>query len=92
MDSQIITIKEFWTGTLCKNYVQFLKGLPLRTTPGKPKKGDALRFNDRFQVQDEVFANRLWLETGLRELVLGSVEREEGEDEGMTMEERRKLW
>lgn len=64
----------------------------MRTTPGKPKKGDALRFNDRFQVQDEVFANRLWLETGLRELVLGSVEREEGEDEGMTMEERRKLW
>ena len=64
----------------------------MTTTPGKPKKGDALRFNDRFQVQDEVFANRLWLETGLRELIWGSVEGEEGEDEGMTMEERRKLW
>ena len=77
---------------MCKNYVQFLKGLPLTTTPGKPKKGDALRFNDRFQVQDEVFANRLWIETGLRELVLGGAERYEEEGEGMSPDERRQLW
>jgi hypothetical protein len=75
---------------LCRNYVAFLKGLPLTTTPGKPKKGDALRFNDRFQVNDEVFANRLWMETGLRELVCGG---EEGdEEESMSKEERRELW
>jgi hypothetical protein len=95
VDSQIITIHNFWTSTLCKNYVQFLKGLPLTTTPGKPKKGDALRFNDRFQVQDDVFANRLWVETGLRELLLAESENNEGDGEGgegMSKEERRRLW
>jgi len=60
------------------------------TTPGKPKKGDAVRVNDRFQVFDEAFAKRLWEETGLRRLVLG--ERDgEGEEE-MGEEERRELW
>jgi len=63
--------------------------LPLTTTPGKPKKGDALRFNDRFQITDEGFANRLWEETGLRELVLeGAV----GEDGEMSEVERKALW
>jgi hypothetical protein len=91
VDSQIVVARNFWTGTLCKNYVAFLKGLPLTTTPGKPKKGEALRVNDRFQVIDEKFANRLWLETGLRELVCGKGEGdEEGQD--MTDEERLKLW
>jgi hypothetical protein len=72
VDSQIVVVRNFWTSTLCKNYVSFLKGLPLTTTPGKPKKGDALRFNDRFQVVDENFANRLWIETGLREIINGT--------------------
>ena len=90
VDSQIIVIRSFWTSTLCKNYVSFLKSLPLTTTPGKPNKGDALRFNDRFQVSDEVFANRLWTETGLRELVCGDVE--ENEEQGLSLEDRRELW
>ena len=67
----------------------------MATTPGKPKKGDALRFNDRFQVQDEVFANRFWLETGLRELLLGEPEAYEGDGgggEGMSKEEMKELW
>lgn len=72
--------------------MQFLKGLPLTTTPGKPKKGEALRYNDRFQVQDDLFANRLWVETGLRELVLGELGAEEEDGEGMSEEERRSLW
>ena len=72
--------------------MQFLKGLPLTTTPGKPKKGEALRCNDRFQVQDDLFANRLWVETGLRELVLGEIGAEEEDGEGMSEEERRSLW
>ncbi|KAG4417979.1 hypothetical protein IFR04_008873 [Cadophora malorum] len=96
LPSQIVTISQFFTSTLCKTYVNFLKELPLTTTPGKPKKGDALRFNDRFQVHDEAFANRLWLETGLKELVCGSEEGEgdDGTAEGdrMTKEERRELW
>ena len=95
LPSQIVTISQFFTSTLCKTYVNFLKELPLTTTPGKPKKGDALRFNDRFQVHDEAFANRLWLETGLKELVCGSEgEGDDGTAEGdrMTKEERRELW
>ncbi|CAG8982966.1 hypothetical protein HYALB_00003545 [Hymenoscyphus albidus] len=93
LPSQIVVARNFCTGTLCKNYVSFLKTLPLVTTPGKPLKGEALRVNDRFQMMDEGFASRLWVETGLRELVCG---REDSEDEegvdGMSMEERRELW
>jgi hypothetical protein len=90
-DSQIVVARNFWTGTLCKNYVAFLKGLQLTTTPGKPKKGEALRVNDRFQIVDETFANRLWVETGLRELVCGRDEGEEEED-AMSAEQRVELW
>lgn len=94
VDSQIVVVKNFWTSTLCKDYVAFLKSLPLVTTPGIPKRGDAVRVNDRLQVMDEAFANRLWLETGLKELVCGAEEDviEEGQEEGMTKEERRELW
>jgi hypothetical protein len=94
MDSQIVVVRNFWTSTLCKDYVAFLRNLPLVTTPGIPKRGDAVRVNDRFQVTDEVFANRLWLETGLKELVCGTegVEAEEGQEEALSREERGKLW
>ncbi|KAH8667394.1 hypothetical protein BGZ60DRAFT_409148 [Tricladium varicosporioides] len=91
VDSQIVVARNFWTGTLCKNYVSFLKELPLTTTPGKPKKGEALRVNDRFQIMDEAFANRLWVETGLRELVCGR-DGDIGYEESMTPEERNALW
>lgn len=66
---QIVTIDNFWSPSLCKKYVSFLSGLPLVTTPGKPKKDEAVRINDRFQVDDATFAERLWSETGLREIV-----------------------
>jgi hypothetical protein len=85
-----VLIRNFWTSKLCRDYVSFLRGLPLVTTPGKPKKGDAVRVNDRFQVLDEGFARRLWEETGLRGLVLGEGERDE--DEGMSESERKELW
>ncbi|KAI9753360.1 MAG: hypothetical protein M4579_005185 [Chaenotheca gracillima] len=68
---QIITISNFFTSTLCKTFVSFLSTLPLQTTPGKPKRGDAVRVNDRFQIDDPLFARRLWDETGLRDLVRG---------------------
>lgn len=92
VDSQIIVVKNFWTSTLCKNYVSFLKTLPLVTTPGAPKKGEALRVNDRFQCQSEAFANRLWVETGLRELICGRARTYHAEDESMSEEQRELLW
>lgn len=82
---QIATISNLWTSTLCKNYVSFLSSLPLTTTPGKPKRGDAVRVNDRFQVDDAAFAERLWSQTALKDLVIG-------EAAGATEEDRKKLW
>ena len=67
---QIVTIPGLWTATLCKKYVRFLSNLPLVTTPGTPKRGDAVRVNDRFQIDDAAFAERLWSETGLKDLIL----------------------
>lgn len=69
LPGQIVTIPDFWTATLCKNYVAFLSSLPLTTTPGKPKKGDAVRVNDRFQIDDSAFAELLWSSTALKSLV-----------------------
>ncbi|KAH9878286.1 hypothetical protein J1614_003503 [Plenodomus biglobosus] len=68
LPGQIVTIPNLWTATLCRKYVSFLSSLPL-TTPGKPKRGDAVRVNDRFQVDDPAFAMRLWSETALSALV-----------------------
>lgn len=69
--NQILTISNFWTSTLCRKYVAFLKTLPLTTTSSVPKRGEAVRVNDRFQVDDPAFAELLWTATGLRELLLG---------------------
>lgn len=71
LEDQVIVIRNLFTSTLCRKYVQFLSSLPLVTTPVTPKDGDALRVNDRFEVQDAGFAHRLWSETGLEGLVTG---------------------
>lgn len=69
MPHQIVTVSDFWSAFLCKQYVSFLSSLPLVTTPGVPKKGDAVRVNDRFQIDDPAFAELLWSSTGLKDLV-----------------------
>lgn len=71
ISDKVIVIRNFWPRSLCRAYVEHLKTLPLTTTPGKPRRGEAVRVNDRFQIDDEAFARRLWNETGLREVVLG---------------------
>ncbi|KAF2841995.1 hypothetical protein M501DRAFT_998227 [Patellaria atrata CBS 101060] len=91
MPNQILAIPSFWTSTLCKNYVSFLSSLPLTTTPGKPKRGEATRVNDRFQVDDPAFAERLWSGTGLKDLVLGN-NTDIYDSLSMSQEERRSLW
>ncbi|KAH0612169.1 uncharacterized protein H6S33_010221 [Morchella sextelata] len=74
LPEQIVTIPNFFTSTLCNTYLSFLqKNISLTTTPGKPKRGEAVRVNDRFQTMDEVFAKTLWEQSGLKEIV----EREE---------------
>jgi hypothetical protein len=93
LPDQIITIPSFFTPTLCRTYVNFLSTLPLTTTPGglNPKKGNAVRVNDRFQIHDANFAERLWRETGLRDLIMGEstdADAAAGEEEEETAEEK----
>ena len=72
LPGQIVVARKLFPASLCQSLVAFLASLPLATTPGVPKKGEAVRVNDRFEVQDAVFAERLWRETALQELVAGS--------------------
>ncbi|KAF7559483.1 hypothetical protein G7046_g4666 [Stylonectria norvegica] len=66
----IALIPSFFPRSLCRDYVAFLKTLPLQTTPGRPKRGEAVRVNDRFQIDDPALAIRLWEHTGLKEALL----------------------
>lgn len=80
LPDHIYLIRNLLTSTLCKTYTSFLSSLPLATTPDKPKRGDAVRVNDRFQIQDARFAEMLWRETALRELVENVEDEDEDED------------
>ncbi|KAJ5648297.1 hypothetical protein N7490_004669, partial [Penicillium lividum] len=90
---QIYLIQNFLSSSLCKTYASFLASLPLTTTPGKPKKDEAVRVNDRFQVQDARFAEMLWSGTALKELVTTrfaedeEVYNEDGEYESLSLED-----
>ncbi|KAJ5577061.1 Prolyl 4-hydroxylase alpha subunit [Penicillium sp. DV-2018c] len=100
LPSQIYLIRNFLPSTLCKTYASFLASLLLTTTPGTPKKDEALRVNDRFQIDDARFAEMLWSTTALKHLVttLGEYEYnpdEDAEDGGIppaVTERARQLW
>lgn len=64
---RVVLVPSFFPRSLCRDYVAHLRTLPLLTTPSRPKRGDAVRVNDRLQVDDAAFAERLWAQTGLRE-------------------------
>ncbi|KAF4124614.1 P4Hc, partial [Geosmithia morbida] len=66
----IALIPFFFPKSLCRDYVAFLRTLPMQTTPSRPKRGEAVRVNDRYQIQDPLFASRLWEQTGLKEAIL----------------------
>ncbi|KAJ5591219.1 hypothetical protein N7450_005191 [Penicillium hetheringtonii] len=78
---QIYLIRNFFPASLCKSYVSFLSSLPLSTTPGKPKKDEAVRVNDRFQVEDARFAEMVWSGTALKELVTTRFDEDEEHDD-----------
>jgi hypothetical protein len=71
VEDKVVVLRSFFPRSLCRDYVSFLRELPLITTPGKPKRGDAVRVNDRYQIDDAKFAHRLWTETGLKEMLRG---------------------
>ncbi|KAH9895531.1 hypothetical protein F4778DRAFT_276263 [Xylariomycetidae sp. FL2044] len=70
LEDKITILRNFWPKNLCRDYLTYLKTLPLTTTPGHPKRGEAVRVNDRFQIHDAMFSQRLWLETGLRDAII----------------------
>lgn len=70
VQDKVVVLRCFFPRSLCRDYVSFLRELPLITTPGKPKRGDAVRVNDRYQIDDPIFAHRLWTETGLKDAIL----------------------
>ena len=90
LEDQIVAIRNLFTSSLCKSYVSFLSTLPLTTTPGQPKKGDAVRVNDRIQFDNNAFAEQLWTITGLKDLIMGTVSYED--EAGTNSEELEKLW
>ncbi|KAL4906132.1 hypothetical protein BDW74DRAFT_138943 [Aspergillus multicolor] len=95
LPDQICLIRNVLPASLCKTYVCFLASLPLITTPGKPKKGDAVRVNDRFQIQDAAFAENLWRGTALRELVTNPSpidEDEAGEETSAGGRSMKEIW
>ena len=69
--SQIILFRNLFTSTLCRSLISFASTLAFETTPGVPKKGDAMRINDRFLVEDPTFARALWEKTALKALISG---------------------
>ena len=66
---QIYLVRKFFLPALCKSYIHFLSSLPLITTPSTAKRGDAVRVNDRFQIEDGNFASMLWESSGLKDVV-----------------------
>ncbi|KAL9109679.1 MAG: hypothetical protein Q9227_005717 [Pyrenula ochraceoflavens] len=66
---QILIISSFFTSSLCRGLIGFFSTLTLTTTPNRPKRGEAVRVNDRFQIQDPLFAENLWSGTALKDLV-----------------------
>lgn len=96
LQDQVSVIRNFFTSNLCKKYISFLSTLPLITTPSQPKEGDVLRVNDRIQFDDPGFAQQLWMSTGLKSLVSGTIS-SDSEDSDRTSqasdhEERNKVW
>ena len=90
LPSQIYLIHSFFPSSLCTTFTRFLSSLPLVTTPSKAKRGEAVRVNDRFQVQDEALAKELWTGTGLAQAILGENDVQAEEDANDNDEEKRK--
>lgn len=78
---QILLIHNLFTSSLCRKYVTFLSSLPLATTKIQPKRDEALRVNDRFQINDPAFAQMIWSNTALHDLVIGGSDSIMGEED-----------
>ena len=69
LEGQVVVVRKLFTTSLCQSYVSFLSGLSLATTPGMPRRGEAMRVNDRFETNDLHFAQALFETTALKSLI-----------------------
>ncbi|GAA5955448.1 hypothetical protein JCM10213_000377 [Rhodosporidiobolus nylandii] len=67
----ILVVDNFFPPALRKAYLSFLRSAVKLEPPAPPKKGYAARTNDRFSLQDEAFAQRLWVDSGLAKACAG---------------------
>lgn len=68
----IITIDPLFTRKTVQAFIALLTGpqSPIKLEPSPPaKRGEALRTNDRFSIQDPAFAKALWEGTALKTLL-----------------------
>lgn len=71
VSSQIVLLHGFFPSKICSAWINFLSqpgNLNLEATP-PAKKGEAQRTNHRFSIRDETFANALWKDTGLADIM-----------------------
>lgn len=93
LQDQIYLIRNLLSAALCRSLVSFLSSqIPLATTPANPRRGEAVRVNDRFQIDDARFAGRLWRETGLAEVVGRGVFDDEDEEDDEGGDGRQDIW
>ncbi|KAH8556547.1 hypothetical protein BGW37DRAFT_17293 [Umbelopsis sp. PMI_123] len=61
LPGQIYTISEFFSIKECDSLISYIENnIQLQATPAIPKRGEALRSNDRISVSDADFAHTLW--------------------------------
>jgi predicted 2-oxoglutarate/Fe(II)-dependent dioxygenase YbiX len=61
LPGQIYTIPDFFSVKECDSLISYIEAnIHLQTTPAIPKRGEALRSNDRISLSDANFANTLW--------------------------------
>ncbi|KAM0756161.1 hypothetical protein T439DRAFT_320855 [Meredithblackwellia eburnea MCA 4105] len=70
--SGLVYVDNLFSTQLCKSFISFFTSpqslVTLQPSPFPPQRGEAARTNDRFSVQDQAFAQRLWEDSGLREI------------------------
>ncbi|BGP36920.1 hypothetical protein JCM10449v2_000822 [Rhodotorula kratochvilovae] len=66
----LLTIDDFFPPKTRSAFVAAVSALALQP-PSAPKKGEATRTNDRFSAQDPAFAQRLWEDSGLADVLEG---------------------
>jgi hypothetical protein len=66
----LLLIDNLFPPALRRHFITFIDNLSL-DPPRAPKRGEAERRNERFQVQDDAFAERLWRDSGLSKVCEG---------------------